>query len=203
MEKFKNGAELKAEEIESFFSALHKIQVHEATASAKKIKGSELRNDEIANVGEFQTMLKAAEDSYAKTKSPEDKAVIGLLKSGALKEITKSEDPKGVTPRQRKISELRSDDAKMLTDAALKYLGEKSKLREYLSQFRAHTQTIRVASSSDILAKNSKRAERQLADTKGLPASEVAKRDAKFEQGMRAITDAESVIATRKITGVA
>lgn len=171
-------------------------------ATAKKIKMSEIRDDEIANVGEFQTILKAAEASYAKTKSPEDKSVIDLLKSGKLKEIGKIEDPKGTTPRPRKVSELRSDDAKILAEAALKYLGEKSKLREYLSQFRTYAKQARVASSTDILVKNAKPLERQLADTKGLSAPEAAKRDAKFDLGIRAISDAESVVAMRKVTGV-
>lgn len=171
-------------------------------ATAKKIKTSEIRDDEITNVGEFQAILKAAEASYAKTKSPEDKSVIDLLKSGKLKEIGKTEDPKGTTPRPRKVSELRSDDVKILAEAALKYLGEKSKLREYLSQFRTYAKQTRVASSSDILAKNAKPSEKLLVKTKGLSAPEAAREDAKFDQGMRAIRDAESVVAMRKVTGV-
>lgn len=181
---------------------MHKIQAHEVAATAKKIKTSEIRDDEIANVGEFQAILKAAEASYAKTKSPEDKSVIDLLKSGKLKEIGKTEDPKGTTPRPRKVSELGADSVKILAEAALKYLGEKSKLREYLSQFRTHAKQTRVASSSDILAKNAKPLEKHLVKTKGLSAPEAAKEDAKFDQGMRAISDAESVVAMRKVTGV-
>lgn len=182
---------------------MHKIQAHEVAASAKKIKASEIRNDEIANVGEFQSILKAAEASYAKTKSKEDKSIIDLLKSGKLNEIGKTEDPKGTTPRPRKISELGTDSVKVLADAAIKYLGEKSKLREYLSQFRTHTQKNRAASSSDTFAKNSKVAEKHLAKTAKLPAQEVAKEDANLDLGMRAVTDAESVASIRKVTGVA
>ena len=184
---------------------MHKIQVHEVAASAKKIKESELRNDEIANVGEFQAMLKAAEASYAKTKSREDKALIDLLKDKNLKEVGKAEDPKGTTPRPRKVSELRPEDAKALAAGAIKFLGEKSKLREYLSRFHAHTQKIRVASSSDILAKkeNAKPLATHLARTAKLSPQEAAKEDAKFDQGMRAVTDAESVASIRKVTGVA
>lgn len=182
---------------------MHKIQAHEVAASAKKIKASEIRNDEIANVGEFQSILKAAEASYAKTKSPEDKSIIDLLKSGKLNEIGKTEDPKGTTPRPRKISELGTDSVKILADAALKYLGEKSKLREYLSQFRTHETRVRRASSSDTVAKNAKPLEKHLVKTAKLSAQEAAKEDAKFDQGMRAISDAEAVVVMRKVTGVA
>lgn len=124
------------------------------------------------------------------------------MKSGKFKEIDKSEDPKGHTPRPRKISELRTDDVKTLAKAAVKFLGEKSKLREYLSRFITHTQQARVASSSDTLAKNAKPLKKHLDKTRDLAPQEAAREDAKLDKGLKAIGDAEAVIASRKVTGV-
>ena len=135
LERLKGG-ELSVREIEAFFSALSKVEARKMEHSARTMIASEIRTDEISSIGEFSTLKKAVEASYAKTKSAEDKAALDVLIDPKFKTVDKSEDPKGVTPRPRKLHELSRESLQKLA-AGAKYLPENSKLRGYLSAFRS------------------------------------------------------------------
>lgn len=186
LERLKGG-ELSVNEIEAFFSALSKVEYRQAEKNAKSMMSYESREDEVKNVGELSVLKKAAEASYAKTKSPEDKAIIDLLSSSKFETIDKSEDPKGRTPRPRKMKEVSSEDLQKLVRGA-KYLPENSKLRKYLSSFQAVRHHAAESERSALLADNAKNVKSHMDKAAKQPPAERKKSEA-------AVNEATSIVA--------
>lgn len=198
LERLKGG-ELSVNEIEAFFSALSKVEYRQAEKNVKSMMSYESREDEVKNVAELSVLKKAAEASYAKTKSPEDKAIIDLLSSSKFETIDKSEDPKGRAPRPRKIKEISSEDLQKLVRGA-KYLPENSKLRKYLESFLKAKEGVARSEENGAIAGNAKKVKPLMDRVAKLPEAERKDTEQKFSKAVRTAGEISGEIAASSLT---
>ncbi len=202
LEEIKGGAELTENEITEFFTGLSKVRGHEAAKIKKDMESNGLGDVEIQNVPEFTTLIAKASDAFAKNKTPEDMALVKLLTNEAFRNVLKSENPSGNTPRLRKVSEIKGDDAMKIAIAAEKYLPEGSKLREYFKLHKTRTATVRDKEVNGSLGASAKAGKQVLHDQKTLPPAVAKKKTEAFNNANLGLAEVGVMVDDRKQSGI-
>lgn len=202
LEELKGGAELTENEITEFFTGLSKIKGHEAAKIKKDMESNGVGDVEIQNVPEFTTLIAKASDAFARNKSPEDMALVKLLTNEAFRNVLKAENPSGKTPRLRKVSEIKGEDAMKIAIAAEKYLPEGSKLREYFKLHKTRTAAVRDKEVNGSIGASAKAGVQLMKDQKTLPPAVAKKKTESFNNGHANIAEVGVLIDARKQSGI-